>query len=146
MIRVRTRGRMLALQALYSMAMQPDASESAEYFAWIDAVNNDTGSSEQSVQFALLIVRGVCAHIDTLDAAIRTHAEHWDFDRLLEVDKAILRLSLYALIYLEDIPVAVTINEAIELANKYSDYNSTQFVNGVLDGFATHSVPAERNA
>ena len=146
-MRIRTRGRTLALQILYSMAIYPDVPEgTVDHFAWIDAVNSDTRSSDQSIQFALLIIRGVRAHIDTLDSAIRMHAEHWHFDRLLEVDKAILRLSLYALIYLEDIPVAVTINEAIDLANTYSDYNSTQFVNGVLDGFVTRGVSVEHNA
>jgi len=78
-----------------------------------------------------------------LDAIIRTHIAHWNFDRLLEVDKAILRLSLYAILYLREIPIAVTINEALELAKLYSDAHSAQFVNGVLDGFVKSKNRAE---
>ena len=96
----------------------------------------------QSVQFALLLINGVREHSADIDSIIRAHAHHWDFGRLLEVDKAILRMSIYALIHLTDIPVAVTINEAVDLAKIYSDAHSAQFVNGVLDAFAKQRHPS----
>lgn len=87
-------------------------------------------------QFALLIINGVLNNLEQINEVIRTHIHHWDFSRLLEVDKAILRLSAYGLLYLTDVPVAVTINEAIELAKQYSDAHSPQFINGILDACA----------
>lgn len=132
-MRARSEERALALQALYCMAMHTEEREEEGLVA--DAVWR-VNTEEREEGFALLIINGVQEHLAQVNQIISNHALHWQFNRLLEVDKAILRLSVYSLLYLTDIPVAVTINEAIELAKRYSDTHSPQFVNGVLDACA----------
>lgn len=137
-MRVRSRGRALALQALYSMALHSEETDDslAEKVNWIlDEEEND----QQALQFAFLIIRGVLSNLVQLNDVIHAHTHHWHLSRLLEVDKAILRLSVYSLLHLTDIPVAVTINEAVELAKQYSDEHSSRFINGVLDSCAKNT-------
>jgi transcription antitermination protein NusB len=69
----------------------------------------------------------------TIDALIKETVEHWTFDRIAVLDRNILRLAITELLYLDDIPAKVTINEAVELAKRFSTKDSGKFVNGVLD-------------
>ncbi len=124
---------MLALQALYSWDFTKESVESLVDFAWLDEerrVNYD----EETLSFASLIVRGTLEQIEEIDEAIKTQLEHWDFSRLARVDLAILRFSLYSLLYQRDIPYSVTIDEAIDMAKEYGNDDSYRFINGVLDG------------
>lgn len=121
-------------------ARQPDEDIAEE----VDWVLNNENDMQQGLQFAFLIINGVLSNLSQVNDIIRAHTHHWELNRLLEVDKAILRLSVYSLLHLTDIPVAVTINEAIELAKLYSDEHSSQFINGVLDTCAKkYCVPSE---
>ena len=79
------------------------------------------------------LVRGVVEHEEAIDAKIKAYAENWDFHRIAVVDRNILRLAIYELLYRNDIPPVVSINEAIELAKKFSTEDSGRFVNGILD-------------
>src|SRR5205085_2984932 len=78
------------------------------------------------------LVRGTVENIAALDEQISKHAEHWRMERMPAVDRNILRLAVWEMIY-GGTPAAVTIDEALELARKYSNEESVQFVNGVLD-------------
>jgi len=83
-------------------------------------------------EFALGLYNGVLNHLETIDSEIKAHLKDWDFDRLDHVDKSILRLGTYELLY-TDLDRAVVINEAVELAKELGSDQSPKFVNGVLD-------------
>lgn len=90
---------------------------------------NDT---EEIDSFLEGLVQGVAAHREIIDALISKHLENWTIQRIASVEKTILRIATYEITYLEDIPTSVSINEAVDLANKYGDEKSGKFVNGVL--------------
>ncbi len=83
--------------------------------------------------FPRLLAAGTIENIGRVDDVIREALEHWDISRLAKVDLALLRTSVYALLYREDIPARVTIDEAVEIAKEFGSADSYRFVNGVLD-------------
>ncbi len=86
-------------------------------------------------EFALGLFRGTVEHLEEIDRAIKSHLESWEMDRLGHIEKAILRLGAYELLF-SDLDSAVVINEAVELAKKLGSDQSPKFVNGVLDAIA----------
>ncbi|MCM3027727.1 transcription antitermination factor NusB [Bacillus safensis] len=87
---------------------------------------------QESDPFFEELVFGVLEQKDKLDDMISRHLVNWKLDRIANVDRAILRLSVYEMVYQEDIPVSVSMNEAIELAKLFGDDKAPKFVNGVL--------------
>ncbi len=85
------------------------------------------------MEFANAIVRGTLEHLSKIDEVIKQAAEHWSIERMAAVDRNILRAATYELLYRNDIPPLVTINEAIEIAKKYGTEDSSAFINGILD-------------
>ena len=85
--------------------------------------------------FADELVRGTLAERETIDSELDRQTAHWRLERLAAVDRNILRLALYELLFQRDTPHAVVIDEAIEIAKKFGAEDSARFVNGVLDGF-----------
>jgi N utilization substance protein B len=83
--------------------------------------------------FADKLIRGVLEHRTDLDARIQKHAENWDLHRMAVVDRNILRLAIYEMLFRDDIPPVVSINEAVDIAKKFSTQDSGKFVNGILD-------------
>ena len=86
-------------------------------------------------EFALSLFKGTVEHLDAIDEAIQKHLESWDIDRLGYIEKAILRLGAYELLY-TDLDPAIVIDEAVELAKKLGAEQSPKFINGVLDAIA----------
>ncbi|MFN3740645.1 MAG: transcription antitermination factor NusB [Thermodesulfovibrionales bacterium] len=86
--------------------------------------------------FAEEIFYGTLEHLNEIDRTISSAAENWSMERMAAVDRNILRLATYELLYRPDIPVPVTINEAIEIAKKYASQDSPAFINGILDRIA----------
>jgi len=86
------------------------------------------------VDFARLLITGVVENIYAVDAMIRSHVQNWDFSRINRVDLAILRLSVYALMYQKDLPPPIIIDEAIGISREFGGGDSFRFINGVLDG------------
>ncbi|MGO9451476.1 MAG: transcription antitermination factor NusB [Candidatus Binataceae bacterium] len=128
---IRHQGRELALKALYRIDICGGASNEDL------AVFFDNFPAEQSARrFAVKLVDGVSGEIPALDKIIADALEHWSIGRLSRVDHNILRLALFELLRMDDIPARVTIDEAIELAKCYGDQDSGRFVNGVLDEIA----------
>jgi transcription antitermination protein NusB len=84
-------------------------------------------------QFAEELARGVIAHHHEIDPLIARHAENWGIDRMGNVDRNAMRIAIYEMLYRDDIPPVVSINEAVELAKAYSSIESGKFVNGILD-------------
>jgi N utilization substance protein B len=128
---LRHAGRELALKALYQCDLRGGASNE-DLAMFFEAFPAD----DRSRLFALQLVDGVRRECAMLDGEIATALENWSIGRLARVDHNILRLSLYELLRLEEIPARVTIDEAIELAKAYGDNESGRFVNGVLDQLA----------
>jgi transcription antitermination protein NusB len=124
----RSRCRELALQFLY----QADYSgrrgpEEVENF-W-----SHFQEKEKLPAYLLELATGVGTHIEELDALIARYSEHWRLDRMTVVDRNLLRLAIFELLYQPEIPPKVVINEAVELAKKYGSEASGGFVNGILD-------------
>ena len=92
--------------------------------------------------YAETLVRGVEEHRDSLDATLRKFSEHWALERMPAVDRAVLRLAAYELGWEPEIPSAVVISEAVELAKQYSTKDSGRFVNGLLSRIAEELRPA----
>jgi len=93
-------------------------------------------ANEQLKKFARELVSGTLGHLEEIDEMVQEAAEHWKMDRMAAVDRNILRFAVYEIIYRADIPAAVTINEALEIAKKYSSLESASFINGLLDKIA----------
>lgn len=83
--------------------------------------------------FADPLIRGTLEHRDECDEIIRKHAKNWDLRRIATVDRNVMRLAIYEMLYREDIPPVVSINEAVDIAKKFSTHDSGKFVNGILD-------------
>jgi N utilization substance protein B len=83
--------------------------------------------------FADPLIRGALEHRDAIDEHIKKHAKNWEFHRIATVDRNIMRLAIYEMLFREDIPPIVSINEAVDIAKKFSTQDSGKFVNGILD-------------
>lgn len=125
-------GRELALKALYQIDIR--GSESNEDLALLF---ERFDADERARKFAVQLIEGVRRERAAIDQHLAGALEHWSIARLSRVDHNILRIALYELLWIEDIPVRVTIDEAIELAKRYGDHESGRFVNGVLDELAS---------
>lgn len=90
-------------------------------------------SASQVRAFAEVLVKGVFLHRDEIDRMIGRYTEHWAPERMALIDRCVLQFSTFELLYLEEIPPKVTLNEAIEIAKKYGNEDSGAFVNGILD-------------
>ena len=96
--------------------------------------------------FADVLLRGVLEKMPEVDAKIRTLADNWDFERLAVVDRNSLRLAVYEMLFCPEIPPVVSINEAIEIAKKFSTAESGKFVNGLLDRVKKELLRPSRQA
>jgi N utilization substance protein B len=90
--------------------------------------------AEEAIDFARLLITGTINNLDVIDRVIRNQLENWDFTRLARVDLAILRIAVYCMLYQQDIPITVTIDEAIDISKDFGSDESYRFINGVLDG------------
>jgi len=123
-------GREWALQIIFSLDLntRSDLDKVFEYFFEIHAE-----SDEQTRGFTEAIVKGVVENRLKIDEKIEAYAEHWKIRRMGVVDRNVLRIAIYELMFCKDIPAAVVLNEAIDLAKYFSNSDSGRFVNGILD-------------
>ncbi len=124
----RRRAREAAFQALYQTEHGQDSPAEA-----LGRILLERRSGPEVAEYARALVDIVCEHGVEIDAAIIGLLDRWDFGRLASVDRAILRVGAGELLYRPDVPAEVVIDEAIEIAGKYSTERSGGFVNGVLD-------------
>lgn len=101
---------------------------------------SDKDVSEDIKRFTESLVKGTLNKLDEIDSRIEKVAENWILNRMAAVDRNILRLAAYEILYRRDIPFAVTINEALEIAKKFSSAESAPFINGILDRLAKEAV------
>lgn len=92
--------------------------------------------SKKQLAYIRACVEGVTEHLQELDAAISKYAIGWNLNRISRFTKAALRLAIYEILYVEDVPTGVAINECVELTRKYEDAETVAFVNGILGSFA----------
>jgi len=128
----RRRSRQRALQILYlwDVRRQPVEEATRAYFDTL--YSEESRIQPQRDAFLDQLVTGSVEHLEELDRQIGRHAEHWRIERMPIVDRNILRLAVYEMMH-SDTPAPVVIDEALELARRYSNEESVQFVNGVLD-------------
>ncbi|MCS6984809.1 MAG: transcription antitermination factor NusB [Leptospiraceae bacterium] len=123
------RARILAMQAIFQKEFHNRPLQELESFDWIDY-----NLPQDDRDFALLLIHTTLEHQKEIDELIKNYSEHWDFDRISPVNKAILRISLAQLLYLRHIvPPKVSLDEAIRLAKEYAEDDSSRFINGILD-------------
>ncbi|MFA6216352.1 MAG: transcription antitermination factor NusB [Candidatus Omnitrophota bacterium] len=130
-MRKRTKGREFALQILYQIDITHDQYEAALNNFW--QVHSEEEIYDDVRQFTGELVKGVVENLALIDAKIAQYAANWELNRMAVVDRNILRLTSFELLFRDDIPPKVAINEGVELAKKYSDVNAGKFVNGILD-------------
>jgi len=95
--------------------------------------NFENGEFQDDVkEFTLILVKGVMSNLPEIDKAINNYTNNWSLERITNIDRNILRIAIYEILHLTSIPKSVSINEAVELAKKYSTKSSFSFVNGVL--------------
>ena len=116
------------LQALYAYEL---SHEPIQFI--IENIVADLETQPESFAFAKQLILKVIESNEELDDLIRQRIEHWEFNRLAIIDRIVLRMSICELLYFDDIPPKVSINEAIEIARDFSTEKSDKFVNGVLD-------------
>jgi N utilization substance protein B len=140
---MRRRSRECALQILYQLdlAGQLDAADALDrginafWLSFDDAQQVDRAFAER-------LVRGVCSDRAAIDASIEGAAEHWRIERMNAVDRNVMRVAAYEIERCPDIPVGVSINEALEIARRFSGSDAVAFINGVLDQIARRSAAA----
>ena len=125
----RRKAREYALQMLFQWDITHDAIEQivATFFQNLPEENTAI------VDFARSLVAGTIEHVEEIDRLIQRHAEHWRLDRMAVVDRNLLRLATQEFLYDSGTPKTVIINEAIEIARRFSTQESPQFINGILD-------------
>jgi len=126
----RRKARECALQMLFAADFAEAVPEEVLKTYWVELGDSDV--EETARDFATRLAAGTLSHLETLDERIRSRAEHWRISRMAIVDRNILRLAVYEFLY-EPTPRTVAINEALEIARRFSTYEATQFINGILD-------------
>lgn len=126
----RRKARECALQMLFAADVAGAAPEEVVRTYWAQLGEPETENAAR--EFATRLAAGTLAHLEALDERIRSRAEHWRIPRMAIVDRNILRLAVYEFLY-EPTPRTVAINEALEIARRFSTYEATQFINGILD-------------
>ncbi len=130
-MRKRTKAREYVLQMLYQVDItQGNWQEVLENFC---ASNDRQDLSGELKDFSAQLLSGVVDHLQEIDIKISKYAANWQLERMAFVDRNIMRLGCFELLFREDIPPKVAINEAVELAKKYSGLESGKFVNAILD-------------
>jgi N utilization substance protein B len=123
----------MAIQVLYQIDMvHIDAGEAVRLFC------EHFQAPESIRDFAVELINGVDQNREVIDTLLRRFSEHWRLERMPAVDRNILRLAVYELVYRPDIPAKVSINEAVDLGKRYGAEDSGSFINGILDSIRLH--------
>lgn len=125
----RRKARELVLQALY----QADVNGSHEVEAQLDTLCENFLISKKAMPYARELLEGISRNIQKIDSLITENAKNWRVDRMSIIDRNILRLGVFEVAFNEQVPATVAINEAIEIAKRFSADDSASFINGILD-------------
>lgn len=130
----RRKSRIIALQALYSWDATGESLESLLQFNWVDSLDS---TSQDDLGFSRILISGTIENIQEIDEKIKAHlAKNWNFDRLNKVALAILRISVYSILFQKSINASIVIDEAIDLAKDFGLDDSFKFINAILDNIS----------
>lgn len=153
-MRERRAARRLAIDVLYESeirdSLPTEALAARQQSGWVVATSDDLSEpfgikeppSNDAVAYARRLIEGVQNHHADIDALIARYADRWAIDRMPVVDRTLLRIALFEMLWGEDVPFAVAINEAVELAKQLSTEESGKFINGLLGRIADISGPS----
>ena len=127
----RRTARKIALKALYARELSGD--DASHILSTVISEHFANSEQLELKKFCESLFLRTIRHVEELDEILEEHSRNWDVNRLAVLDKLILRMALTEFLYFEDIPVKVTINEALEIAKSYSTKKSSSFINGLLD-------------
>ncbi|MCF7907992.1 MAG: transcription antitermination factor NusB [Candidatus Omnitrophica bacterium] len=127
-MRLRTKSREIALSLLYQIELSKISPSDA-----LKNYSEQYPQKQEVIDFFSLLVEGVHKNMDQINFLIKKYVKNWEISRMAVIDRNILRLACFELLFLDDIPPKVTINEAIELAKRFGDLDSPRFVNGMVD-------------
>jgi N utilization substance protein B len=124
---LRRQGRALALQVLFQWDIHGRTG------GWLEDFWAQNKAHPEARAFADRLVHGVIEHVLDLDATIGKYAENWTVARMAHIDRTVIRMAVFELLFMEDVPARVTLNEAIEIVKVFGDEQSGAFVNGIVD-------------
>ncbi len=127
---------MLALQAMYAY----DLRQGDDIFVLFDDIAAANSANTETDGYARSLVAKAREHGTKIDSILQEHAANWNIKRMSAVDRNVLRLAITELLYMEDIPFKVVIDEAVEIAKKYGTNDSGKFVNGIIDAIYKKSI------
>lgn len=137
-MRKRSIARECALKVLYQMEMTRLTPQKVLSSFWEQEAEHD----EDIRDFTMKLVYGIYEHLQELDQKLSQYATNWQLNRMAVIDRNVLRMGLYELKFAQGIPPKVAINEAVEVAKKYGDMESSKFVNGILDKIHKQEISA----
>ena len=126
----RRKARICALQMLFQYDIARPSVDEITGCYW-EAFGDEMGNVAR--EFSNHLALGAISHLEEIDELIKKRAEHWRIQRMAVVDRNILRLAIYEFLHEDDTPKTVVINEALEIARRFSTFEATQFINGILD-------------
>ena len=138
----RRQAREIAAQFLYQHDLGGGAVDETLAMFW----QTQQDAADLTRKFAEELIRGTVEHRAEIDDKIKKYTEHWELQRIAAVDRNILRLAIFEMLYRDDIPPVVSINEAVDIAKKFSTRESGAFVNGILDRFRSDLTRPARTA
>jgi N utilization substance protein B len=121
-------GRIIAFQALFAYDFHELPLDDILKFDWLEKETDRT-----SLDYAMFLISGTISNLESIDGIIKSKLRNWDFERISSIDKAILRFSIFSIIYEKELPEKIIINEAIEIVKEFGSDESYKFVNGILD-------------
>jgi N utilization substance protein B len=142
----RRRGREYALQMMFQWDISKDSPDRVVESFWASRQRNVEEFEDEGLRlFADELFLGTVESVEEIDRSIRQRAEHWRLERMAAVDRNILRLAIYEITHHRDTPNAVVINEALEIARKFSEEESVSFINGLLDAIRQETESLHSN-
>lgn len=129
----RRQGRIIAFQGLYSWDAGGMSKDEVLTLSWTENEAGKETVDAETAAFARLLIAGTIENQQEIDGQISSHLSGWDFDRVNKVSLAILRMSVYSLLFMKEIQPSIVIDEAIHIAKEYGQDDSYKFINGVLD-------------
>ena len=130
----RRQGRERAFQVLYGCTFSSETDMGHVDKTFRNFLVQQQGTSTAANDFAWELIQGVLQSKEDLDRIITSYSKNWRLERIAKIELTILRVAVFEMLYREDVPVKVAVNEGIELSKKFGDSNSKRFVNGILDG------------
>lgn len=133
----RRKSRIIAFQGLYSWDVGGMSEKDVLELSWVNPNEGEESDKaaldEEDKAFSRMLIAGTIENVEKIDETIKTHLTNWDFNRVNKVTIAILRMSVYALLFTKDVDPSIVIDEAIDIAKNYGPDDSYKFVNAILD-------------